>query len=123
MANPIVDDYLPILVLGVVSILLVFVTLLVSRLVAPSNPTGRKLTTYESGEITQGIGRGPIEVQYYQYILVFLILDVEAIFLIPFAIEFLDLGLKGILVMFLFVLLLLEGWVYAWKKGALEWVR
>ena len=123
MAEAIGTSYLPILILGIIAALLVLVTLLTARILGPSNPSGPKLSTYESGEITQGIGRGPIEVQYYQYILVFLILDIEAVFLIPFAVEFLNLSIQGIIVMLVFVLLLLEGWVYAWKKGALEWVR
>jgi len=123
LVNPIVQSYAPILVLGLVSALLIFVTLLTSKMVAPSNPTGNKLTTYESGEITQGTGRGPIEIQYYTYILVFLILDVEILFLVPFAVQFAKLGIAGIIEMVLFVGLLVLGWLYAWKKGALNWVR
>jgi NADH-quinone oxidoreductase subunit A len=123
LVNPIVEGYAPILVLGLVAALLVFATLFLSKLLAPSNLTGNKLTTYESGEITQGTGRGPIEIQYYPYILVFLVLDVEILFLIPFAVEFLNLGLVGIIEMVVFVGLLLVGWLYAWKKGALNWVR
>jgi NADH-quinone oxidoreductase subunit A len=113
--------YLPIIVLVVVALALIFVTLLLARLLAPSNPTPTKLSTYECGEVPVGSGRGPIAIQYYMYILVFLILDIEAVFLIPFAVEFLNLAWQGILIMFLFVLLLLEGWAYAWSKGALEW--
>ena len=123
MVNPIGYGYLPILILGFVSVLLIFVTLLVSRLVAPFNPTGQKRTTYESGEITQGTGRGPIEIQYYLYILVFLILDVEVLFLVPFAVDFVHLGGKAVIEMAVFVGLLFLGWLYAWKQGALEWVR
>jgi NADH-quinone oxidoreductase subunit A len=123
LVNPIVNGYAPILILGLVSALLIFATLFLSKLLAPSNPTGNKLTTYESGEITQGTGRGPIEIQYYTYILVFLVLDVEILFLVPFAVEFLNLGVAGVIEMVLFVGLLLLGWLYAWKKGALEWVR
>jgi NADH-quinone oxidoreductase subunit A len=123
LVNPIAEGYLPILILGVVSALLVFATLFLSKMLAPHNPTGQKLTTYESGEITQGLGRGPIEIQYYPYILVFLVLDIEILFLVPFAVEFLNLGPAAIVEMVLFVALLLLGWLYAWKKGALEWVR
>ncbi len=123
MANPILDSYVPILVLGIVACLLIFVTLLVSRLLAPYNPTGQKLTTYESGEITQGIGRGPVEIQYYQYILVFLILEIEVLFLVPFAFVLADKSLAVVIEMVVFVGLLVLGWLYAWKKGALEWVR
>lgn len=121
MAFETFPTYLPILVLTAVALALVFVTLMVARLLAPSNPSQTKLSTYECGEVPIGSGRGPIAIQYYMYILVFLILDIEAVFLIPFAVEFLNLAWQGILIMFLFVLLLLEGWAYAWTKGALEW--
>lgn len=123
MANPIVEGYVPILILGLVAILLIFATLMLSKMLAPKNPHGQKLTTYESGEITQGTGRGPIEIQYYPYILVFLILDVEVLFLVPFAMEFGNLGVVAVVEMVVFVGLLLFGWSYAWKKGALQWVR
>lgn len=123
MVDPVAETYLPILILGTVSVLLVFATLFVARLLGPRNPTDRKLTTYESGEITQGIGRGPIAIQYYPYILVFLILDIEVLFLTPFAVRFLELGLAGTVEMALFVALLLLGWLYAIRKGVLTWVR
>jgi NADH-quinone oxidoreductase subunit A len=121
VATEISQGYLPILILALVGLGLVFVTLLAASFVAPKNPTRRKTSTYECGEVALGSGRGPIAIQYYMYILVFLILDIEAVFLIPFAVEFLELSLQGILVMLVFVLMLLEGWAYAWSKGALEW--
>jgi NADH-quinone oxidoreductase subunit A len=123
LVNPVAEGYLPVLILAGVSLLLIFMTLLLSSLLAPRNPYGRKLTTYESGEVPKGTGRGPIEVQYYPYILLFLVLDVEILFLVPFAIMFLDLGLAGVIKMVIFVGLLVHGWLYAWKKGALQWVR
>lgn len=117
------EGYLPILVLALVSVLLIFVTLLTSRMLGPHNPTGAKLTTYESGEIPKGSGRGPIEIQYYPYILLFLVLDVEILFLVPFAVRYASLGAAAIVEMALFVGLLVLGWLYAWKKGAMRWVR
>jgi NADH-quinone oxidoreductase subunit A len=123
VVSQVFDAYLPILTLVVVAIGLLFVTLLAARFLGPNNPTRRKLLPYECGEVAVGSGRGPMAIQYYMYILVFLILDIEAIFLIPFAVEFLDLSLTGLVIMFVFVLLLLEGWAYAWTKGALEWTR
>ena len=122
MADPVLS-YLPIVILGVTAALLVFVTLLVAKMMGPKSPNARKEMTYECGEIAKGSGRGPLEIQYYMYILVFLILDIEAVFLIPFAVRFGDLGTTAIIEMVLFVGLLLVGWLYALKKGALEWVR
>lgn len=117
------EGYIPILILGLVATLLVFVTLLLSKFLAPRNATARKLSPYECGEIQQGSGRGPIEVQYYMYIIAFLVLDIEAVFLFPFAVKFASLGVQGIVEMVLFVGLLFLGWLYAVRKGALEWVR
>jgi NADH-quinone oxidoreductase subunit A len=123
MADPIQLGYLPIVILGAIAMLLVFATLFLSKILAPRNPTPRKESTYECGEIALGSGRGPLEVQYYMYILVFLILDIEAVFLIPFALRFGQLGANAIWEMVIFVGLLLVGWLYALKKGALNWVR
>lgn len=123
MADPLPLSYLPIVILAVITMTLVFATLFLAKMLAPRNPTPRKESTYECGEIALGSGRGPLEVQYYMYILVFLIIDIEAVFLIPFAVRFGDLGMAAIVEMGIFVGLLFVGWLYALKKGALEWVR
>lgn len=123
MADPLQLSYLPIVILAVIAMTLVFATLFLAKMLAPRNPTPRKESTYECGEIALGSGRGPLEVQYYMYILVFLIIDIEAVFLIPFAVRFGDLGMAAIVEMGIFVGLLFVGWLYALKKGALEWVR
>ncbi|HEX9815523.1 MAG TPA: NADH-quinone oxidoreductase subunit A [Candidatus Thermoplasmatota archaeon] len=115
--------YLPIAILGIIALTLVFATLFGARMMGPRNPNARKESTYECGEIALGSGRGPIEIQYYMYILVFLIIDIEAIFLIPFAVRFSNLGTAAIWEMAIFVALLFVGWLYALKKGALNWVR
>ncbi len=115
--------YLPIAILGIIALTLVFATLFGARMMGPRNPNPRKESTYECGEIALGSGRGPIEIQYYMYILVFLIIDIEAIFLIPFAVAYADLGTAAIWEMAIFVALLFVGWLYALKKGALNWVR
>ena len=122
MADPVLS-YLPIALLGAIAALLVFATLFLAKVMAPKNPNARKESTYECGEIALGSGRGPLEIQYYMFILVFLILDIEAVFLIPFAVRFGSLGGPAILEMAIFVALLLVGWLYALKKGALNWVR
>ena len=96
-------------------------TLSLTRFVAPRNKTAGKYSTYESGEVPIGGARGPIDVQYYMYVIVFLIIDIEAVFLIPWAMHFRALGPAALVEMAIFVGLLLLGWVYAWKKGALEW--
>lgn len=114
-------SYLPVLLMTILGIVVVVVALSLSRFITPPRRTREKLTRYESAEVSIGSGRGPIDVQYYLYVLVFLILDVEAVFLIPFVVSFEQLSTKAIIVMAVFVLLLLDGWLYAIKKGALRW--
>jgi NADH-quinone oxidoreductase subunit A len=126
MASDVLSAYLPVFILLGLGSLVAFLMLNLGRILgAPRNPNPLKLGTYECGEVPVGPARTNIDVQYYLYILVFLVLDVEAVFLVPFAMNFLKLGnTAGVaLEMVLFVGLLLIGWVYAWKKGALEWSR
>ncbi len=115
------EAYLPVLMMTIIGALVIMIAIGLSRFITPTRPTREKLTAYESGEEPIGGGQGPVDVQYYLYVLVFLILDVEAIFLIPFVVAFADLSLTAIVVGAVFVLLLLDGWVYAIKKGALSW--
>ena len=99
----------------------VFVLLMLSRLVAPRRETAEKLRTYESGEepIGQAWGRYPIH--FYIFALLFVIFDVEVIFLFPWAVIFQTLGWSGIIEMGVFLAILIVGLVYAWKKDALTW--
>jgi NADH-quinone oxidoreductase subunit A len=113
--------YAPILIIVAIGFLMIFVTLSLHKFIAPRRPNAGRLSTYESGEVPIGNARGPIDVQYYLYVIVFLIIDIEAVFLIPWALRFTELGGAAIVEMIIFVGLVLLGWAYAWKKGALEW--
>ena len=121
MAEATLGQYLPVLITGILGFIIIFVTLSLTKLVAPRKAVPGKYATYESGEVPVGSARGPIDVQYYMYVIVFLVIDIEAVFLIPWAINFANLGAAAIVEMAIFVGLLLLGWLYAWKKGALEW--
>lgn len=121
MAEATLARYIPILITLALALLILAVVLNIYKLIAPSRPSAGKVSTYESGEVPIGSGRGPIDVQYYLYVIVFLIIDIEAIFLIPWALRFTQLGTAAIVEMVIFVGLVLLGWAYAWKKGALEW--
>lgn len=124
MATDVLASYLPVGILLVLSIAVAFLTLNISRLLgAPRNPNPLKLGTYECGEVAMGSARANIDVQYYLYVLIFLVIDVEAAFLVLFAVSFPVLGVWEILAMVLFTALILDGWLYAWKKGALAWSR
>lgn len=109
------------MITAVLALLIVGVTLNIHKLIGPRRPSAGKVSTYESGEVPVGNARGPIDVQYYLYVIVFLIIDIEAVFLIPWALHFLQLGTAAVVEMVIFVGLVLLGWVYAWKKGALQW--
>lgn len=115
------NEYLPIAVIGLLGILLPFVIIGIGRLIRPYKPQQDKYEIFECGEITIGTTRIPFSVQYYIYALIFVIFDVETIFLFPWAVSFVKLGLLGFIEMMLFLGILVVGLAYAWKKGALEW--
>lgn len=95
--------------------------LLIPRLIAPRKPNRLKSETYECGIETVGPAWVQFKVQYYIYALIFLIFDVEIVFLFPWAVAFDALPLFAVLEGVLFILILVGGLVYAWRKGALEW--
>ncbi|CAN5198129.1 NADH-quinone oxidoreductase subunit NuoA [soil metagenome] len=96
--------------------------LVLARLIAPGRRSVAKAAIYETGEATVTDPWRPFPVRYYVFALLFLIFDVEAAFLYPWAVVYEDLGLYGFFEMVVFVLILGVGLAYAWKKGALKWV-
>ena len=101
--------------------MLVVLILLFSALVNPRHLTAEKLSPYECGIVPVGDSWHPFAVRYYIFALLFLIFDVESVFLFPWAIRFRALGAAGFIEMLLFILVLAVGLVYAWRKGALRW--
>jgi NADH:ubiquinone oxidoreductase subunit 3 (subunit A) len=100
---------------------LVVLILLVSALFNPRHLTPEKLSPYECGIEPVGDSWHPFAVRYYIFALLFLIFDVESVFLFPWALRFRSLGTSGFVEMMLFILVLAVGLVYAWRKGALAW--
>ena len=96
--------------------------LVLARLISPSRRSSTKAQTYETGETTVTDPWRPFPVRYYVFALLFLIFDVEAAFLYPWAVIYSELGVYGFVELVIFVLILGVGLVYAWKKGALKWV-
>lgn len=90
-------------------------------LLRPKNPTPEKLTTYESGLEPVGEGQVRYNVRYYLFALLFVVFDVEILFLYPWAVSFMKLGVFGYVEVILFLFFLILGLVYAWKKKVLEW--
>ncbi len=93
------------------------------RFFQPPKPGPRKNATYECGIEASGEARVQFQSQYYLYCIIFLVFDVEAIFLVPFAVAFTGLPVGAFIAMLVFLLLLLEGLVWAWSKGCLDWAQ
>jgi NADH:ubiquinone oxidoreductase subunit 3 (subunit A) len=92
-----------------------------ARFMSPRKPGVLKSATYECGLEAKGDAWIQIKPQYYLYAIIFLVFDVEAVFLLPFAVAFTSLPLGAVIAMFIFLLLLVEGLVWAWTKGLLRW--
>jgi len=118
-----IGSYLPVVILAALGIGTIFAILTLVNFLTPRRPTPEKLRPYECGETPIGDPRVPIDIKYYIYVLVFLVLDVEVVFLIPWAVELRRLGGAALIEMVIFILLLLAGWGYAWKRGVLRWLR
>lgn len=95
--------------------------LITSFILHPRSKNRFKLETYECGLPTEGPTWVQFKTQYFTYALMFVIFDVEVIYLYPWAVSFQDLGLTGLIKMFIFIFILVLGLWYAWKEGALEW--
>ena len=115
-------SYLPILIFLVIACLFPVVSLALARVVRPSNSNRVKMDAYECGVETEGEPRRRYSIRYYVIAVLFVVFDVETIFLFPWAVKYRALGLYGFVEMLLFLAILVVGYLYAWKKGALEWV-
>jgi NADH-quinone oxidoreductase subunit A len=116
------NDWLYIGVFLVIAPVFPILALLVPRLIAPRKPNKTKEETYECGIETVGDAYVQFKVQYYIFALIFLIFDVETVFLYPWAVSFNQIPLFAVLEGVLFILVLVVGLLYTWRKGALEWV-
>jgi NADH-quinone oxidoreductase subunit A len=114
-------DYLPIAIMFSLAVVFAGVALLLSRVVAPRNPTAEKLEPYECGivPLREPVQRFPV--RFYLVAMLFVIFDIEIVFLFVWAARFHALGWPGVAAVGLFTLLLIETLVYAWRRGALDW--
>ncbi len=115
------DNYVAVLLAAIIGSILVLSALLASRLLAPYSESRQKGTTYECGMLPIGRVRTQVHIRYYLFAILFLIFDVEAVFMFPWAVTFVDVGQAAFYEMVLFILILGSGLVYAWKKGVLQW--
>jgi NADH-quinone oxidoreductase subunit A len=115
------DIYLPILVLIAVALAFATGSVIFSRLVGQKKPSAVKLAPYECGMPLIGTARERVSVKFYIIAMLFILFDIEAVFLYPWAVVFKKLGMFGFIEMGVFIAILLVGYIYVWKKGALEW--
>jgi len=97
------------------------IALILSWLIQPKAPNKIKESTYECGMKTYGDSRIQFGIKYYIYAILFLIFDIESVFLFPFAVAYKKLGLFALIEALIFILILILGLIYAWKKDVLEW--
>jgi NADH-quinone oxidoreductase subunit A len=114
-------EYLPVLLFLIVATAIGVVLLAVGSLLGPRRPESEKLSPYECGFEAFEDARMKFDVRYYLVAILFIIFDLEIAFLFPWALVFRDIGLVAIVAMTIFLGILVVGFVYEWKKGALEW--
>ncbi|RKD23071.1 NADH:ubiquinone oxidoreductase subunit A [Ammoniphilus oxalaticus] len=121
MADLYSNNYLIVAIFFLLGIILPVGALTFGRFLRPHNPTPEKEATYESGMVPIGGSRVQFHIRYYLYCLLFVVFDVETIFLYPWAVAYRELGLFALVEMLIFITLLGIGLIYAWKKKVLEW--
>jgi NADH-quinone oxidoreductase subunit A len=115
------SEYLPIAIQFIVALGFVATTMVATHLLGPKRKSKIKLETFECGIESQGNARIPFSIKYFLVAILFVLFDVEVIFMYPWAVNFKDLGVQGLVEMLVFMVLLLTGFFYIIKKGALKW--
>ena len=115
--------YAAVLAFLVVAVAFLVVNLLVWKVIRPSRFSEEKLTTYECGENPQGSAWVQFNIRFYVFALIFIVFDVEAVFLLPWAVVFRQLGMLAFVEGLVFIGILAVALAYVWRKGDLEWVR
>ena len=113
--------YLPILVLVIIAVCFGMGSLIFSTLIGQKKPSTVKLAPYECGCEPVGTARERFSIKFYLIAMLFILFDIEAVFLYPWSVIFKRLGMFGLMEMGVFIAILFVGYVYVWKKGALEW--
>lgn len=118
-----VSQYTIVAVFFVIGLAFLIAILVISRLIRPSKPHDAKLTTYECGMEPVGEAWGQFNIRYYIFALLFVLFDVEAAFIFPWALKLGELKLFAFVEMLVFLAILAVGLIYAWRKGMLEWLE
>ncbi len=115
------NNYLPILILGGIAIVLAILLMSLSRLLGPFRPNTNKLNPYESGMDPVGEARDRYSISFYLVAMEFIVFDLEVVFIYPWAVRYLDYGLGTLVAMVIFIITLFIGLLYTVKVGTLEW--
>ncbi len=115
------ESYLPLAIILAIAVFVGFFVVFLGAIFGPRRPTERKLAPYESGMIPYGPGTRRMKVSYYLVAVLFILFDIEIVFVLPWAVIFRELGTPGLVLIGIFLVVLEVAFVYAWKKGALEW--
>jgi NADH-quinone oxidoreductase subunit A len=114
-------EYIPIAILLIIASALAVLVIVLGSVFGPRRKSFRKMSPYESGMMPIGPGTRRMSIRFYLVAVLFILFDVEVIFFYPWAVNFRALGVFGFVEMLVFVGILLVGYIYIWKKGALEW--
>ncbi len=114
-------DYLPIVLMFIVALGFVVTTMILSHWLGPKRKTKIKLESFECGIESEGNARMPFAIKYFLVAIIFVLFDIEVIFMYPWAVNFKDLGMFGVVEVFTFIILLLVGFYYMLSKKALKW--
>jgi NADH-quinone oxidoreductase subunit A len=115
------QDFAPVGILLLLAVIVAAVIVFISRILGPFRPSTRKTAPYESGMKPIGPANRRMPIKFYLIAVLFIIFDVEVVFFLPWAVTFRDLGVYGLIIMGVFLFILTVGFIYEWKKGALEW--
>ncbi len=116
-------DFGTVFLFVIIGTLLLTVALLLAKLLSPKRPSKNKLSTYECGEEAEGSAWVTFNIRYYVIALIFIIFDVEVLFLFPWAVVYKDLGWLAFIEMAIFLMVLIVGLIYVWRKQDLDWVK
>jgi NADH-quinone oxidoreductase subunit A len=121
MSDSGLGQYLPVVLLAGLGALFAVASVAVSRLLQPKRPTPAKLAPYECGIVPERVPRERFPVKFYVVAMLFIVFDIETIFLFPWAVTFRQLGLFGLVEMAIFIGLVFVAYLYVWQRGGLEW--
>ena len=116
-------DFGTVFLFVIIGAVLLTVALLLAKLLSPARPSKNKLSTYECGEEAEGSAWVTFNIRYYVIALIFIIFDVEVLFLFPWAVVYKELGWLAFIEMAIFLVILIFGLVYVWNKRDLDWVK